>query len=182
MRRELKIDSEIILKEISLEEVQPIFTTLVRERDYFSEWLPFVEHTKEIADTEYFVESIMHGDRNNLTCAIYYQNHFVGLVGLKDTDTTNKKTEIGYWLSENYQKKGIMTRACQAVIDYAFDVLEMNRVQLKAATGNIKSRQVAERLGFKQEGIERDGELHSRGYVDLVVFSLLKSERKKNCD
>ncbi len=177
-RRQINVDAEITLREVTLEEVQPIFTTLVGEREYFSEWLPFVEYTNEIKDTIAFVESVIHGDANNLTCAIYYKNHFVGLVGLKDTDTANNKTEIGYWLSENYQKKGIMTRACRAMIDYAFDILGMNRVQLKAATGNIKSQQVAERLGFKREGIEREGELHSRGYVDLVVFGLLKSERK----
>ena len=177
MRKELIVDTEIILKELSLEEVLPIFTTLDNSRDYFSEWLPFVEHTKQISDTLVAVENLMSKDSNNLTYAIYYQNQFVGLVGLKDADTANHKMEIGYWLSENHQKKGIMTRACRAMIDYAFDVLETNRVQLKTATGNKKSQQVAERLGFKQEGIERDGELHSRGYVDLIVFSLLKSER-----
>lgn len=177
-RRELQVDAEVLLREVTLDEVQPIFTTLIRERDYFSEWLPFVEHTKELSDTIDFVESIIHGNPHNLTCTIYYKNHFVGLVGLKDTDMINKKTEIGYWLSENYQKKGIMTRACQAVINYAFDVLDVNRIQIKAATGNLKSQQVAERLGFKREGIEREGEYHSRGYVDLVVFGLLKSERK----
>lgn len=178
MRRQLNVDAEIVLWEVTLNEVQPIFNTLVRERDYFSEWLPFVEYTNEIADTMEFVQSIIQGDPNNLTCGIYYKNHFVGLVGLKDTDTVNNKTEIGYWLSEGYQKKGIMTRACKAMIDYAFDVMNLNRVQLKAATENIKSQQVAERLGFKREGIEREGELHSRGYVDLVIFGLLKSERK----
>ncbi|NDV47729.1 N-acetyltransferase [Paludibacter sp. 221] len=177
-RRELIIDAQITLKEISLDEVQPIFTTLVRERNYFSEWLPFVEYTKEVSDTLMFVEQTIHGDPNNLTCAIYFENQFVGLVGLKDTDVSNNKTEIGYWLSEGFQKRGIMTRACRAIIEYAFDEMGMNRVQLKAATGNIKSQQVAERLGFKREGIEREGELHSRGYVDLVVFGVLKSEWK----
>ena len=136
-----------------------------------------MEHTKNISDTLAAVEDLRGKDSNNLICAIYYQNQFVGLVGLKDADAANRKIEIGYWLSENYQKKGIMTRACHAMVDYAFDVLEINRVQLKAAAGNKKSQQVAERLGFKREGIERDGELHSCGYVDLIIFSLLKSER-----
>ncbi len=175
-RRSLPVDAEIQLLEITLEEVRPIFNTLVKERDYFSEWLPFVEYTKDLADTEAFVQQVLQGDPNNLTCAIYYKNHFVGLVGLKDTDMLNKKTEIGYWMSANYQKKGIMTRACKAMIAYAFEELGMNRIQLKAATGNIKSQQVAERLGFKREGIEREGELHSRGFLDLVVFGLLRSE------
>lgn len=177
-KRELPVDAEIHLVEIGLDDVQAIFTTLVHERDYFSEWLPFVDYTQNMSDTQAFVEQVVYGDPNNLTCGIYYHNHFVGIVGLKDTDMANKKTEIGYWMSANYQKKGIMTRACKAVIDFAFDELGMNRIQLKAAAGNIKSQQVAERLGFKREGVEREGELHSRGFLDLIIFSLLRSERK----
>jgi len=84
------------------------------------------------------------------------------LVGLKDTDLINNKTEIGYWLSESFQHKGIITRSCKGLMDYAFKILGMNRVQLKAATENFKSQRVAERLGLSLEGIERDGELHDR--------------------
>ena len=90
---------------------------------------------------------------------------------------SNKKTEIGYWLSESFQHKGIITQSGKALINYAFNEMNLNRIQLKAATGNLKSQQVAERLGFTKEGIERDGELHMRGFVDLVVFSLLKADR-----
>jgi len=52
----------------------------------------------------------------------------------------------------------------------------MNRIQIKVATENLKSQQVAERLGFKYEGIEREGELHKCGFLDLKVYSLLRNE------
>jgi ribosomal-protein-serine acetyltransferase len=55
--------------------------------------------------------------------------------------------------------------------------MNLNRIQLKAAIGNIKSRNVARHLGFREEGTERESELHQRGFVDLVVYSLLKAER-----
>jgi len=63
------------------------------------------------------------------------------------------------------------------MISYAFNEMNLNRIQLKAATGNLKSQHVAERTGFTREGIERDGELHSRGFVDLIVYSLLKADK-----
>lgn len=178
-RRILTVDTDIELRELTLDEVQPIFDTLTGGRAYFAEWLPFVEYTQEPEDTRAFVESAMQGGWENLTCAVYYRNEFVGLIGLKDTDTVNDRTEIGYWLAESCQHKGIMTRACKALIDYAFDVLGMNRIQIKVATENGKSRRVAERLGFQLEGVEREGELHARGYVDLALYSLLKAERNK---
>jgi ribosomal-protein-serine acetyltransferase len=113
---------------------------------------------------------------NELVYLIFLKDKFVGLIGTKDTDVGNKKTEIGYWLSENHQHSGIMTNSCKVLINYLFDELSINRIQLKAAAENYKSRNIAERLGFTQEGIEKEGELHKRGFVDLIVFGLLKKD------
>ncbi len=135
-----------------------------------------MDYTLEIADTQNFIESLTVNETKDLTFAIYYNENFVGLVGLKDPDYENKKVEIGYWISEKYQHLGIITLSCKTLIKYAFQELDFNRIQLRAATENIKSQKVAERLGFKKEGIERDGELHKRGYVDLVAYGLLKKE------
>ena len=175
--RVIVVDANIRLKEIGLEDTEVIFNTIINERDYLGEWLPFVELTREISFTRCFVEGYLNSDKKDLTCAIFYQNQFVGLIGLKDTDFDNKKTEIGYWLSEPYQHKGIITNSCKSLINFIFDKMNINRVQIKVAKGNMKSQRIPKRLGFKREGIERDGELHSRGFVDLVIFSLLKADR-----
>lgn len=176
-QREIIVDDTILLIELGLDHVEAIFNSIINERDYLEEWLPFVEFTHEISYTHRFVENYLNSDKSDATFAIYYKSEFVGIIGLKNTDPVNKKTEIGYWLSQSYQHRGIITLSCKALINYAFDRLQINRIQLKAATGNLKSQQVAQRLGFSIEGIERDGELHVRGFVDLVVFSLLKTDR-----
>ncbi len=172
----LYVDEDIFLKEIGLEDAKDIFYTIDYERTYLSEWLPFVELTTDIDYTRAFINNYLNSEIKDATFVIHYRNKFAGLVGLKDSDYDNLKTEIGYWLSESFQHKGIITRSCQRLIEYTFDELKLNRIQLKAATGNLKSQAVAERLGFSREGIERDGELHSRGFVDLVVFGLLKRD------
>ena len=174
--RQLCVDDQILMKEIDEGEVVNIFNAIDAERDYLSKWLPFVEKTVDIEFTRGFVNSYLYSDKKNVTFAIYFEQRFAGLIGLKDTDETNKKTEIGYWLSSGFQHKGVVTKCCKALIVYAFEDMKMNRVQLKAGTENVRSRAVAERLGFELEGIERDGELHSRGYIDLAVYSLLKKD------
>jgi ribosomal-protein-serine acetyltransferase len=174
---EIIVDKDIRLKIVGIEDAESIFNTINRERKYLEEWLPFVEDTRDISYTKAFIEHSTAAISSNYTFTISYHNHFAGVIGFKDTDFNNKKTEIGYWLSESFQHKGIITRSCKALINYAFDKMDMNRIQIKAAEENQKSRNVAERLGFTCEGIERDGELHSRGFVDLVIYSLLKAER-----
>jgi ribosomal-protein-serine acetyltransferase len=176
MTKQLKVDDEILLKEIGLEDVTSIFETIDNERKYLKEWLPFVELTKNKSFTRNFVRNYLKSDRLDLTLTIYYLNHFVGIIGLKDTDPDNKKTEIGYWLSQSFQGKKIITRSCKKLIDYAFESMNMNRIRITVASGNIKSRRIPERLNFTREGIEREGELLTHGFVDLIVYSLLKSD------
>ena len=175
--KELIVSNEIRLKEIGLDDVDKIFNIIDSEREYLAEWLPFVSITNEVADTMKFVKNYVEAESKEPTFAIHFKNQLVGLIGLKDTDLDNQKTEIGYWLSQNYQHLGIVTESAAALINYIFDELNLNRIQLKGATGNFKSQRVAERLGFIREGIERDGELHERGFVDLVVFGLLQKDR-----
>jgi ribosomal-protein-serine acetyltransferase len=175
---ELKVDNQIRLKEIGLEDVEAIFYIIDSEREYMTQWLPFVELTQKVSFTRSFVQHYLNAEVKDLTCTIYYDEQLVGLVGLKDTDHDNLKTEIGYWISESFQHKGIVTRSCEALIDYSFNELGMNRIQINAAVENLRSQAIPERLGFTREGIERDGELHSRGFVDLVVFGLLKKDWK----
>ena len=175
-KTEILVDKDILLRVVEPKDAAPIFNTIDNERDYLKEWLPFVEETQDISYTKTFIEHTIAADSSDLTFNISYKNEFVGIIGLKDTDMGNRKTEIGYWLSEKFQHKGIVTRSCMALIEYAFNEMNIHRIQLKAATQNFKSQAVAERLGFILEGIERDGELHSYGFVDLKVFSLLKED------
>ena len=170
---ELIVDENTRLKEIGFVHLRPIFNTIDREREYLGEWLPFVELTKDISFTNQFIENYLNSDKINLTFAITYQKQFAGIIGLKDTDADNKKTEIGYWLSAKFQGNGIMTRSCKTLINYIFSTKDINRIQIKSATENLKSRAIPERLGFTAEGIERDGELHTRGFVDLAIYGLL---------
>ena len=172
------VDSDITLKKINRRDIRPIFTTIDIERDYLGEWLPFVDYTRKVADTRLVVRNMIKNSDKNLTCSIYYKNMFAGLIGLKEFDFINHKTEIGYWLSEKYQHNGIITKSCKTLIEYAFEKMDMYRVQLNAAVGNEKSQAVAKRLGFTQEGVVRSAELHSRGFLDIIVFGLLKTEWK----
>ncbi len=179
LKKKFIVDENISLKAINSKDAQAIFATINSERSYLGEWLPFVEYTQSVDDTQFFVDDAVLNSDNSLTCTILYNNSFAGLIGLKEIDQINKKTEIGYWLSEKCQHKGIVTKSCRTLIKYAFEDLDIYRMQLNAAVGNEKSQAVAKRLGFTKEGIMRAAELHKRGFLDIVVFSQLKPEWEK---
>ena len=174
----IQVSDDIALYPLSVDDIFKIFNTLNDEREYMREWLPFVDTTQEEEDTANFVNHVLQTEDKQFT--IYYQEKFVGLVGFKDTDKLNKKLEIGYWLSQYAQGKGIMQQSVFALLQLAFDEMDMNRIQIKVAVENNKSRRIPERLGFLEEGIERDGELLVDGiFTDIVIYGLLKREFKK---
>ena len=176
----IKADTDLELKQLEQSDSTAIFQTIDTQREYLGKWLPFVEFTKEISDTETFVNSVINAPENKFeyVFAIRKSGKFAGLIGFKDTDRQNKKTEIGFWLSEKFQKQGIVTKSVESLCDFAFNKLEMNRIQIKCAIDNILSINIPKILGFRFEGIERQGVLLSGGhYTDLVVYSKLKSDK-----
>lgn len=176
----IKVNTEIELKQLEPSDSIDIFETIDDQRDYLGKWLPFVAFTKEITDTERYIDSVVNAteDRFEYVFAIRKHNEFVGLIGFKDTDKQNKKTEIGYWLSEKYQKQGIVTKSFDKLCDFAFNKLGINRIQVKCAVENTSSKNIPKKLGFKFEGIERQGELLTGDfYTDLEIYSKLKSDK-----
>lgn len=173
----IRVNDKIRLEEIKLSMAHVIFDTIERDRDYLKEWLPFVESTKQLSDTVEFVKSVISNDpRKNSIYSILYKEEFAGLIGFKDTDWVNRKTEIGYWLAKKMQGKGIVTLCTEKLIKYAFKSQKLNRIQIKVAENNSKSESIPLRLGFRIEGVEREGELHNNKYLNLKVYSLLKSD------
>ncbi|MFV0531611.1 MAG: GNAT family N-acetyltransferase [Flavobacteriales bacterium] len=175
----IKIDSDIEIRLLKLSDSIDIFRTIDSQREYLGKWLPFVEHTKELKDTEDFVKSVVNIPHNKqeYIFTIRKQDEFVGLIGLKTIDNENKKTEIGYWLSEKFQKQGIITKSVRKLCEFAFHELHLNRIQIKCAVRNESSKNIPKKLGFKLEGIEREGELLSGNtYTDLEIYGKLKND------
>jgi ribosomal-protein-serine acetyltransferase len=170
----LQVSDDIELHSLSEEHVEDIYHTIDREREYLRVWLPFVDATVNIDFTRNYVRSAMQSA--DPTFAIFYKGRFAGLVGFRTTDTQNRRTEIGYWMSQHLSGRGIMTMSVGKLIEYAFREMGMHRVQIRAAVGNLRSRLIPERLNFTFEGIELDGELLSCGeYTDIAVYSLLNN-------
>lgn len=175
----IKIDSDLELRPLEPSDSAIIFETIDSQRGHLGKWLPFVEFTKEPSDTENFVASVVNApeDRFEHIFTIRRHKNFVGIIGFKNTDRLNKITEIGYWLSEKHQKQGIMTKCVDKLCAFAFNELGFNRIQIKCAVKNKPSINIPKKLGFKFEGIERDGELLTGiVFTDLEVYSKLKRD------
>ncbi|MFC2948724.1 GNAT family N-acetyltransferase [Virgibacillus sediminis] len=174
----LEIDEEITLRDLQISDAEELFRLTDQSREYLREWLPWVDNTKNIDDSRAFIEHARkaYAERKGLTCGIFYQGKLVGTVAFNSFDWLNRIGYIGYWLAPDQQGRGIMTKVCRALIHHAFYVLELNKVDIRAAYENKKSRAIPERLGFVKEGQIRQAEWLYDHYVDHVIYGMLARE------
>lgn len=175
----IAVSEQITMREIAPKDAEIIFKTIDSQREYLRRWLPFVEDTKDIDFTRSFIHSICDTlpEEKEYTFILLYEGEFAGLIGFRATDRANQKTEIGYWLSEYYQHRGIISSSVPVLLRFAFNEWGINRVQIRCGVGNTPSRNIPLRLGFHFEGVERAGERFPDGsFIDLEVYSMLKSE------
>jgi RimJ/RimL family protein N-acetyltransferase len=102
--------------------------------------------------------------------------HLLGSISLMRIAWEHARGEVGYWLAREARGKGHATRAVKLICAWAFATLELERIDLFAATGNPASQRVAERAGFTREGVLRSFMRAKEGYLDMVAFGLLASE------
>ncbi|OXM82862.1 GNAT family N-acetyltransferase [Paenibacillus rigui] len=95
---------------------------------------------------------------------------------LEDTLGLSKTADVGYWLAEEFQGNGIMTKVAKALTDHAFHDLSLNKVEIRAAAGNKKSRRIPERLNFVNEGRIRQAEWLYDHFVDHIIYGILAAE------
>lgn len=177
-----EIDENIVLKLLDLQDAEALFQLTDDSREHLREWLGWVDKTTIVDDSHAYIEHILHDYREGkgLTAGVFYQDKLVGIAGFNNFDWTNKVGYIGYWLGEGFQGRGIMTQATQSLVDYAFYQIKLNRVDIRAAYENKKSRSIPERLGFTREGQLRQAEWLYDHYVDHVVYGMLATEWMKH--
>jgi len=103
----------------------------------------------------------------------------IGSCGFHIYDAHNQKLEIGYELSKDYWRKGIMTEACKAVLNFCFDELKVHRIEADVTVGNEASAGLLKSLGFTQEGTWRDRVFAGGKFYSLWQFGILKNEYQR---
>lgn len=174
----LRIESSLRLELLDQSHAEELFELIQRNREYLRRWLPWLDSSKYLQNTIDFIKysEIQHNENVGLQLGIRYREELAGVIGFHRFDWLNRSVGIGYWLGESYQGKGLITRACGCLLDYAFGSLGLNRIEIRCAVQNSRSRAIPGRLGFREEGIIREAEWLYDHYVDHVVYGILRDE------
>lgn len=110
---------------------------------------------------------------------IFWDGEVAGSIGLNRYDELWRSANFGYWTRSDKAGRGVATEAGRAVVAFAFDVVDLNRLELVADVDNPVSQSVAEKLGFQFEGIKREGTWVDGRGVDVKAYGLLASDSRR---
>jgi RimJ/RimL family protein N-acetyltransferase len=127
---------------------------------------------------------MVEGNRCDLILAIEIEGEAAGGIGIyTGKDVYRYNGEIGYWLSEIYWGKGIMSDAVSTLVDYAFSETQWLRIFATVFQFNTPSMRVLEKCGFNLEAIHQKTVTKGGRLLDEYLFSLLKErweQRRQN--
>lgn len=131
-----------------------------------------------LADANWFInDCISKGDSHGFTWAIEVDGKAAGGIGVTLlNDVYEKSAELGYWLSEEYWRQGIMSQAVQIICREAFRTFDIIRIFAEPFAYNAGSRGVLEKAGFTYEGTMRNGVYKNGQVYSYCIYSLLKEE------
>lgn len=176
----LRVNKEVILQLRDERHAQETFD-LIKKNKHLREWMQWYEVVKTLKDSINNIEGNIEDweMKTDYHLGIFYQEQMVGMISLHGINYLANKAAIGYWLDKDYEGKGIITSSVRVLLEYGFNELGLNRIEIGAAVTNTRSRLIPERLGFTLEGILRKNMLLNGVYLDMAMYGMLKSEYKE---
>lgn len=158
-------DKEMLVNWISDPTIQslifePIYTTKKEVLELLDKWIG------AYSNSDYYRWAII--DKSTGVC--------IGQIAIFLVDNKNHFGEIEYVLSREFHRKGYVTEAVRAILDFAFNEVDFHKIQVCHEEGNIASQGVIRKNNFRYEGTLRDYFFVNGKYVDRLYYSMLKDE------
>lgn len=175
---ELVVEGQLKLELLKEEHSTQLFNLASQNREHLAEWLPWVNHMKDVSFIQNYIKGTQLKNKAGLeyAFAILENKQVIGRVGVYKIDSQNKIGEIGYWIGKQTQGKGVVTKCCETLVQFCFNDLDLNRLEIKCGSENLRSQTIPEKLHFTKEGTLRQAELINGRFIDLSLYALLKTQ------
>jgi RimJ/RimL family protein N-acetyltransferase len=172
--------SRLLLRWISEEEVDDLFT-IFSNPDVMRYW-----STPPLGDrnaASQLLKEIHEGFRSRSLLkwgvALRLDDTLVGTTTLYNLDFNNRRAEMGYALGRAHWGNGYMQEALRSLLTYAFEVLDLHRIEADVDPRNAASIRTLERLGFQREGYLRERWQVNGEIQDALFYGLLRPDWTK---
>lgn len=147
----LVINDRLTLRQLQPNNAQTLFNIVDTNREYLSQYLPWVASTKSANDSREFIEKTLSDRKDHSTYGygIFIDGEFLGHISIMNLNNDQKKPEIGYWIAESASGKGITTNAVKTLTKFGLNTLNLKEIIICADPNNIASNKVAQKAGYQ---------------------------------
>ena len=167
----------LILRQVEEKDLEQLYEMLsdaeVAKFDYF---YPVTSTEGVMKFIERYKRELEEKEEITWGIALKETNSLIGTGCLGSFNEGARRAEIGYSITRKQWSKGYATEAIKAVIEFGFNVMNLNRIEATITPGNNASIKVLEKLNFTQEGIVRERDLIKGKLEDGIIMSILKRE------
>jgi RimJ/RimL family protein N-acetyltransferase len=159
-------------------QAQEFLDHIDRARPYVDPWIPWATFSTDLASATAVLQRYADDQATDTRriYGIWLDGTLVGGVMFTKFDAASGVCEIGCWLEADGAGRGLVTRACRALIDWAFGERGMSRVEWVVASGNTRSIEAARRLGMTRDGVLRQRYPYRGERHDSQIWSILSEE------
>ena len=154
------------------------FQQINQNREFLRQYLLWVDKTNSLDDcvsaSKMFTDEWANGKIFAYSLILKATNRLIGSIDLHNIDNDNYKAEIGYWLAQQENGKGLMSRAVKLIEKTAFE-LGFHRIELEIQKDNLSSIRVAEHNNYKFEGTHKDALYKYGQFYDKLVFAKINN-------
>lgn len=178
--RALATDGCITLRRYRPDDVAPLYAAVDESRVSIGRWMPWCHAHYAYADSFTWVagreRAWVEGDEYTMLIVDANNDAILGSSGVNQVNLDNGYANLGYWVREGVQRRGIAAAAVRLVARYAFDELRLGRVEIVTDVDNVASRRTAERAGARFEGICRNRLKQWDRWQDAALYGLIPSD------
>lgn len=195
----LKIDEEIHLRNIHPDDTEALFDLIERNRLRLRQWIAPYALPETAKDARLFTILCLlnyYGDpigpseldqyyselqhyfppaHRPLDLGIWFHGVLAGTVFMSRLNDSLTALEFGFWITEEYEGKGIVPRRVSALMDYAIDEMGIQRFIIGCAVNNLRSRAVPEHLGYRLHVTQPNKEVVGKFVYDRAIYGILST-------
>lgn len=168
----IKVSNDITLTTATVEDAETIFNLYMEDKEELKEVFSFV--TDDL--TKEHEEKFFSNPGENYPFVIKINNQICGFALLYEHKKINNSISVLYYINSKYRGKGIATLTVISLLKYAFEDLNINRVEFFINTDNHNSLKVVDSLGIRHEGTLLDNDFTNGKYHNQELYSVLKRE------
>jgi ribosomal-protein-alanine N-acetyltransferase len=167
----------LVLREIVPADAEDLFH-IFSDEETMRYWscLPYTSVDQAHRLIEGLAKVRLAGAGINWAITLRGDERLIGKCGYNEWRKAHRRGDVSYIVAREKRGMGVVSEALGAMLDYGFDHMNLHSVEAGVTPGNEASTRMLQRLGFRLEGHLRENFLTDRGFVDSLIYSMLRSD------